>query len=170
MSDITLLSPLFLDNCNTVRSSSPAAVVPDEGLDSAAVAASVFSSGRRVTRSQQVAANTTAKKYPLRQSRSSGSDNEANGKTSITSQQMLRGRRETRNNMEIRWTDGKCLLSLFLRGNCCDEEDCVQSQCGPGYLCQLTSHVCVCVTGNYFSRQQEQSQMIYCLSIRLSCY
>uniref|UniRef100_A0A3Q4GV77 Histone acetyltransferase n=1 Tax=Neolamprologus brichardi TaxID=32507 RepID=A0A3Q4GV77_NEOBR len=39
--------------------------------------ASVFSSGRRVTRSQQGAANTTAKKYPLRQSRSSGSDTEA---------------------------------------------------------------------------------------------
>uniref|UniRef100_A0A4W6F7S9 Histone acetyltransferase n=1 Tax=Lates calcarifer TaxID=8187 RepID=A0A4W6F7S9_LATCA len=44
----------------------------------AAVAASVFSSGRRVTRSQQGATNTTAKRYPLRQSRSSGSDTEAN--------------------------------------------------------------------------------------------
>uniref|UniRef100_A0AAQ5XD86 Histone acetyltransferase n=1 Tax=Amphiprion ocellaris TaxID=80972 RepID=A0AAQ5XD86_AMPOC len=40
--------------------------------------ASVFSSGRRITRSQQGATNTTAKKYPLRQSRSSGSDTEAN--------------------------------------------------------------------------------------------
>uniref|UniRef100_A0A8D3BUV0 Histone acetyltransferase n=1 Tax=Scophthalmus maximus TaxID=52904 RepID=A0A8D3BUV0_SCOMX len=56
-----------------------------QALDSAAaaaavtaVAASVFSSGRRVTRSQQVATNTTAKRYPLRQSRSSGSDTEAN--------------------------------------------------------------------------------------------
>ncbi|KAM9392115.1 histone acetyltransferase KAT7-like isoform 3-T3 [Pholidichthys leucotaenia] len=47
--------------------------------ESAAVAASVFSSGRRVTRSQQGAINSTAKKYPLRQSRSSGSDTEANG-------------------------------------------------------------------------------------------
>uniref|UniRef100_A0A671XJQ6 Histone acetyltransferase n=1 Tax=Sparus aurata TaxID=8175 RepID=A0A671XJQ6_SPAAU len=43
--------------------------------------ASVFSSGRRITRSQQGATNTTAKKYPLRQSRSSGSDTEANGET-----------------------------------------------------------------------------------------
>uniref|UniRef100_A0A672GRY2 Histone acetyltransferase n=1 Tax=Salarias fasciatus TaxID=181472 RepID=A0A672GRY2_SALFA len=41
-------------------------------------AASVFSSGRRITRSQQGASNTAAKKYPLRQSRSSGSDTEAN--------------------------------------------------------------------------------------------
>ncbi|KAK1877540.1 Histone acetyltransferase KAT7 [Dissostichus eleginoides] len=40
--------------------------------------ASVFSSGRRITRSQQGATHTTAKKYPLRQSRSSGSDTEAN--------------------------------------------------------------------------------------------
>uniref|UniRef100_A0A3P9MN08 Histone acetyltransferase n=1 Tax=Oryzias latipes TaxID=8090 RepID=A0A3P9MN08_ORYLA len=40
--------------------------------------ASVFSSGRRITRSQQGASSTTAKKYPLRQSRSSGSDTEAN--------------------------------------------------------------------------------------------
>lgn len=46
------------------------------------MAASVFSSGRRITRSQQGALNTTAKKYPLRQSRSSGSDIEANGKNS----------------------------------------------------------------------------------------
>ncbi|KAM6914530.1 histone acetyltransferase KAT7-like isoform 1-T1 [Lycodopsis pacificus] len=70
---------------SSVRSSSPAATGPDEGLDSAAesaaaaaVAASVFSSGRRITRSQQGATNTAAKKYPLRQSRSSGSDTEAN--------------------------------------------------------------------------------------------
>uniref|UniRef100_A0A7N8XQT5 Histone acetyltransferase n=1 Tax=Mastacembelus armatus TaxID=205130 RepID=A0A7N8XQT5_9TELE len=46
------------------------------------VAASVFSSGRRVTRSQQGATNPTGKKYPLRQSRSSGSDTEANGESS----------------------------------------------------------------------------------------
>ncbi|XP_018554043.1 histone acetyltransferase KAT7 isoform X1 [Lates calcarifer] len=79
------LSQSSQDNCSSVRSSSPAAVGPDEGLDSAAesaaaaaVAASVFSSGRRVTRSQQGATNTTAKRYPLRQSRSSGSDTEAN--------------------------------------------------------------------------------------------
>lgn len=69
------------DNC-----SSPAGAGPDEGLDSAAesaaaVAASVFSSGRRITRSQQGAANPAAKKYPLRQSRSSGSDTEANGES-----------------------------------------------------------------------------------------
>lgn len=72
------LSQSSQDNC-----SSPVTVGSDEALDSAvesaptAVAASVFSSGRRVTRSQQGAANTTAKKYPLRQSRSSGSDTEA---------------------------------------------------------------------------------------------
>uniref|UniRef100_A0AAX7TXP6 Histone acetyltransferase n=1 Tax=Astatotilapia calliptera TaxID=8154 RepID=A0AAX7TXP6_ASTCA len=72
------LSRSSQDNC-----SSPVTVGSDEALDSAvesaptAVAASVFSSGRRVTRSQQGAANTTAKKYPLRQSRSSGSDTEA---------------------------------------------------------------------------------------------
>ncbi|XP_070836907.1 histone acetyltransferase KAT7-like isoform X2 [Chaetodon trifascialis] len=78
------LSQSSQDNCGSVRSSSPAPVGPDEGLDSvadstaAAVAASVFSSGRRITRSQQGATNTAAKKYPLRQSRSSGSDTEAN--------------------------------------------------------------------------------------------
>uniref|UniRef100_A0A8C4HNL8 Histone acetyltransferase n=1 Tax=Dicentrarchus labrax TaxID=13489 RepID=A0A8C4HNL8_DICLA len=79
------LSQSSQDNCSSVRTSSPAPVGPDEGLDSAAetaaataVAASVFSSGRRVTRSQQGATNTAAKKYPLRQSRSSGSDTEAN--------------------------------------------------------------------------------------------
>ncbi|XP_039893296.1 histone acetyltransferase KAT7-like isoform X3 [Simochromis diagramma] len=72
------LSRSSQDNC-----SSPVTVGSDDALDSAvesaptAVAASVFSSGRRVTRSQQGAANTTAKKYPLRQSRSSGSDTEA---------------------------------------------------------------------------------------------
>ncbi|TMS14860.1 Histone acetyltransferase KAT7 [Larimichthys crocea] len=81
------LSQSSQDNCSSVRSSSPAAGGLDEGLDSAAesaaaaaaaVAASVFSSGRRVTRSQQGAINSAAKKYPLRQSRSSGSDTEAN--------------------------------------------------------------------------------------------
>lgn len=78
-----------LDNCSSVRSSSPAATGPDESPDSAAetaaavaaVAASVFSSGRRITRSQQGATNTVAKTYPLRQSRSSGSDTEANGES-----------------------------------------------------------------------------------------
>nr|XP_040045849.1 histone acetyltransferase KAT7-like isoform X2 [Gasterosteus aculeatus aculeatus] len=78
------------DNCSSVRSSSPAATGPDESPDSAAetaaavaaVAASVFSSGRRITRSQQGATNTVAKTYPLRQSRSSGSDTEANGESS----------------------------------------------------------------------------------------
>ncbi|TKS92417.1 Histone acetyltransferase KAT7 [Collichthys lucidus] len=79
------LSQSSQDNCSSVRSSSPAVGGLDEGLDSAAesaaaaaVAASVFSSGRRVTRSQQGAINSAAKKYPLRQSRSSGSDTEAN--------------------------------------------------------------------------------------------
>ncbi|MED6242381.1 Histone acetyltransferase kat7 [Ataeniobius toweri] len=66
------------------RSSQDAAAAHDEGLGSAAesaaasVAASVFSSEHRITRSQQGAANPKAKKYPLRQSRSSGSDIEAN--------------------------------------------------------------------------------------------
>ncbi|XP_029986099.1 histone acetyltransferase KAT7-like isoform X2 [Sphaeramia orbicularis] len=88
------------ENSSSVRCSSPAAVGPDEGLDSAAESAaaaeeeeeeeeqqeeqeeeqatSVLSSGRRVTRSQQGATNSssTAKKYPLRQSRSTGSDTE----------------------------------------------------------------------------------------------
>ncbi|XP_035036389.1 histone acetyltransferase KAT7 isoform X1 [Hippoglossus stenolepis] len=79
------LSRSSQDNGSSVRSSSPAAVGSDEGLDSAsepaarsAVTASVFSSGRRVTRSQQGATNNTTKRYPLRQSRSSGSDTEAN--------------------------------------------------------------------------------------------
>ncbi|CAJ1075988.1 histone acetyltransferase KAT7-like isoform X1 [Xyrichtys novacula] len=78
------LSRSSQDNCNSVRSSSPTAVSPEVSLDSAAaaaaaaVAASVFSSGRRITRSQQGVINTAAKKYPLRQSRSSGSDTEAN--------------------------------------------------------------------------------------------
>ncbi|XP_017294579.1 histone acetyltransferase KAT7 isoform X2 [Kryptolebias marmoratus] len=77
-------SSLRLSQSSQENCSSPAAGGPDEGPDSAAesmaaaVAASVFSSGRRVTRSQQGAANATAKKYPLRQSRSSGSDTEAN--------------------------------------------------------------------------------------------
>uniref|UniRef100_A0A8C6SYH6 Histone acetyltransferase n=1 Tax=Neogobius melanostomus TaxID=47308 RepID=A0A8C6SYH6_9GOBI len=55
-----------------VRSSSP--VTPDEGRGADVPVVS----GRRITRSQLGAANTTAKKYPLRQSRSSGSDTEAN--------------------------------------------------------------------------------------------
>nr|XP_057905696.1 histone acetyltransferase KAT7-like isoform X2 [Doryrhamphus excisus] len=66
------LSQSMQDNSSRVRSSSPAAVGPEEGLDAAA--ASVFSSGRRITRSQQGATNTAAKKYPLRQGRSSGLD------------------------------------------------------------------------------------------------
>ncbi|KAL6103483.1 kat7 [Pungitius sinensis] len=78
------LSRSSQDNCSSVRSSCLAATGPDEGPDSAAetpaaaVAASVFSSGRRITRSQQGATNTAPKTYPLRQSRSSGSDTEAN--------------------------------------------------------------------------------------------
>ncbi|XP_053708714.1 histone acetyltransferase KAT7-like isoform X2 [Synchiropus splendidus] len=69
------LSQNSRDSCT-----SPAAVSPEEAPDVAAeAAASVFTSGRRVTRSQQGAANTAAKKYPLRQSRSSGSDTETNG-------------------------------------------------------------------------------------------
>ncbi|XP_075888606.1 histone acetyltransferase KAT7-like isoform X3 [Nelusetta ayraudi] len=78
------LSQSSQDNCNSIRSSSPAPVVRNETFESSAaakasaVAASVFSSGRRVTRSQQGAINSAAKKYPLRQSRSSGSDTEAN--------------------------------------------------------------------------------------------
>ncbi|KAM9392113.1 histone acetyltransferase KAT7-like isoform 1-T1 [Pholidichthys leucotaenia] len=75
-------SSLRLSRNSQDTCSSPAPLGSDEGLDSAtesaAVAASVFSSGRRVTRSQQGAINSTAKKYPLRQSRSSGSDTEAN--------------------------------------------------------------------------------------------
>lgn len=74
----------FLDNYNPVRSSSPAAGGVGEARDSVAeaskaVAESTFSSERMVTRSQQWAANNKAKKYSLRQSRSSGSDTEANG-------------------------------------------------------------------------------------------
>lgn len=73
-----------VDNSNPVRSSSPAAGDAGEALDSVAeaskaVTASTFSSERMVTRSQQWAANNKAKKYSLRQSRSSGSDTEANG-------------------------------------------------------------------------------------------
>ncbi|XP_060921207.1 histone acetyltransferase KAT7-like isoform X6 [Labrus mixtus] len=77
------LSRSSQDNCSSLRSNSPPAGGPEESLDlaaeskAAAVAASVFSSGRRITRSQQGAINTTSKKYPLRQSRSSGSDTEA---------------------------------------------------------------------------------------------
>uniref|UniRef100_A0A668AHN6 Histone acetyltransferase n=1 Tax=Myripristis murdjan TaxID=586833 RepID=A0A668AHN6_9TELE len=59
---------LRLSQSSQVQSSSPTTLGPEE----------VFSSGRRVTRSQQGASNTTAKKYPLRQSRSSGSDTEVN--------------------------------------------------------------------------------------------
>uniref|UniRef100_A0A8C5HKT8 Histone acetyltransferase n=1 Tax=Gouania willdenowi TaxID=441366 RepID=A0A8C5HKT8_GOUWI len=81
------LSRSSQDNGTSARSSSPVAGSPDEGPEPAAeratactaVAASVFSSRRRITRSQRGAAITTAKKYPLRQSRSSGSDTEANG-------------------------------------------------------------------------------------------
>ncbi|KAM3597610.1 uncharacterized protein V6R79_006861 [Siganus canaliculatus] len=81
------LSQSSQDNGSSARSSSPAPAGPDDSQDpaaeaaaaaAAAVAASVFSSGRRVTRSQQGATNAAAKKYPLRQSRSSGSDTEAN--------------------------------------------------------------------------------------------
>ncbi|XP_038125173.1 histone acetyltransferase KAT7-like [Cyprinodon tularosa] len=78
------LSQSSQENSRLIRSGSPAAAAHDEGPDSAAesaaapVAASVFSSGRRITRSQQGAANPKGKKYPLRQSRSSGSDTEAN--------------------------------------------------------------------------------------------
>lgn len=73
-----------VDNSNPVQSSSPAAGDAGEALDSVAeaskaVTASTFSSERMVTRSQQWAANNKAKKYSLRQSRSSGSDTEANG-------------------------------------------------------------------------------------------
>uniref|UniRef100_A0A8D0CQS3 Histone acetyltransferase n=1 Tax=Sander lucioperca TaxID=283035 RepID=A0A8D0CQS3_SANLU len=50
------LSRSSQDNCSSLRPSSPL--------------------GRRITRSQQGATNTTAKKYPLRQSRSSGSETE----------------------------------------------------------------------------------------------
>ncbi|KAM4635110.1 histone acetyltransferase KAT7-like isoform 1-T1 [Polymixia lowei] len=72
------LSQSSRGNCSPVQSNTPTTLGPEEGVDSAetAAAASVFSSGRRVTRSQQGAANTTSKKYPLRQSRSSGSDTE----------------------------------------------------------------------------------------------
>uniref|UniRef100_G3NR96 Histone acetyltransferase n=1 Tax=Gasterosteus aculeatus aculeatus TaxID=481459 RepID=G3NR96_GASAC len=72
---LTRASLRLSHNCSSVRSSSPAATGPDE--------TSVFSSGRRITRSQQGATNTVAKTYPLRQSRSSGSDTEANGETDL---------------------------------------------------------------------------------------
>lgn len=74
----------FLENSRSARGLSSAAGAPDEGPDAAAdsaAPASVFSSGRRITRSQQGASSAAAKKYPLRQSRSSGSDTEANGET-----------------------------------------------------------------------------------------
>lgn len=79
-------SHLSANKCNSVRSSSPPPVVLNETLESStsavasAMAASVFTSGRRVTRSQQGAISTAAKKYTLRQSRSPGSDTEGNGK------------------------------------------------------------------------------------------
>ncbi|XP_037111810.1 histone acetyltransferase KAT7-like isoform X2 [Syngnathus acus] len=63
------LSRSTRENSSTARSSSPA---PAE------TAASAFSSRRRSTRNQQGATNTTAKKYPLRQGRLSGSDTEVN--------------------------------------------------------------------------------------------
>ncbi|XP_024146957.1 histone acetyltransferase KAT7 isoform X2 [Oryzias melastigma] len=69
------------ENSRSARGLSSAAGAPDEGPDAAAdsaAPASVFSSGRRITRSQQGASSAAAKKYPLRQSRSSGSDTEAN--------------------------------------------------------------------------------------------
>ncbi|XP_017161840.1 histone acetyltransferase KAT7-like isoform X4 [Poecilia reticulata] len=84
------LSQSSQDNSSLLLSGSPAAAAHDEGPDSAAEPApaaaaaataapvSVFSSGRRITRSQQGAANPKAKRYHLRQSRSSGSDTEAN--------------------------------------------------------------------------------------------
>ncbi|KAM9843191.1 histone acetyltransferase KAT7-like isoform 2-T2 [Aulostomus maculatus] len=72
------LSQSAQGNCSSLQSSSPAVVGPDEGVDmAAAIAVSVFSSGRRVTRSQQGVPNT-GKQYPLRQSRPYGSDTEVN--------------------------------------------------------------------------------------------
>uniref|UniRef100_A0A8C7WNG5 Histone acetyltransferase n=1 Tax=Oryzias sinensis TaxID=183150 RepID=A0A8C7WNG5_9TELE len=75
------LSQSSQENCRPTRRLSSAAAARDDGPDvsaDSAAPASVFSSGRRITRSQQGASSTTAKKYPLRQSRSSGSDTEAN--------------------------------------------------------------------------------------------
>ncbi|XP_023813546.1 histone acetyltransferase KAT7 isoform X3 [Oryzias latipes] len=75
------LSQSSQENCRPARRLSSAAAARDDGPDvsaDSAAPASVFSSGRRITRSQQGASSTTAKKYPLRQSRSSGSDTEAN--------------------------------------------------------------------------------------------
>ncbi|XP_061701020.1 histone acetyltransferase KAT7-like isoform X3 [Syngnathoides biaculeatus] len=63
------LSQSTRENSNTTRTSSPAPVE---------AAASAFLSGRRITRSQQGATNTAAKKYPLRQGRLSSSDTEGN--------------------------------------------------------------------------------------------
>ncbi|XP_054891103.1 histone acetyltransferase KAT7-like isoform X6 [Poeciliopsis prolifica] len=87
------LSQSSQDNSSSLRSSSPAAAARNVGPDpaaeadpapaaapaaaAAATAASVLS-GRRITRSQQEAVNPKAKRYHLRQSRSSGSDTEAN--------------------------------------------------------------------------------------------
>ncbi|XP_061557296.1 histone acetyltransferase KAT7-like [Phycodurus eques] len=63
------LSQSTRENSSTARSSSPAPVE---------AAASAFSTRRRITRSQQGATNTAAKKYPLRQGRLSSSDTEGN--------------------------------------------------------------------------------------------
>uniref|UniRef100_A0AAQ5XKX9 Histone acetyltransferase n=1 Tax=Amphiprion ocellaris TaxID=80972 RepID=A0AAQ5XKX9_AMPOC len=63
----------------SLRLSQSSQGIPTSCVTSFCRGSSVFSSGRRITRSQQGATNTTAKKYPLRQSRSSGSDTEANG-------------------------------------------------------------------------------------------
>uniref|UniRef100_A0A672ZPY2 Histone acetyltransferase n=1 Tax=Sphaeramia orbicularis TaxID=375764 RepID=A0A672ZPY2_9TELE len=56
-------------------------------------ATSVLSSGRRVTRSQQGATNSssTAKKYPLRQSRSTGSDTEGQVNVDTATKEILQG-------------------------------------------------------------------------------
>ncbi|KAG7253826.1 hypothetical protein CRUP_029329, partial [Coryphaenoides rupestris] len=75
------------DNCSPVRSSPSKTQASEEAASLAAAAAAaataaaaaadlVFTSGRRVTRSQQGVTNAAAKKYPLRQGRSSGSDTE----------------------------------------------------------------------------------------------
>ncbi|XP_057717221.1 histone acetyltransferase KAT7-like isoform X1 [Corythoichthys intestinalis] len=63
------LSQSTRENSSRARSTSP---VPVE------TSVSSFSSRRRSTRSQQGATKTTAKKYPLRQARFSGSDTEVN--------------------------------------------------------------------------------------------
>uniref|UniRef100_A0A672ZS89 Histone acetyltransferase n=1 Tax=Sphaeramia orbicularis TaxID=375764 RepID=A0A672ZS89_9TELE len=72
------------ENSSSVRCSSPAAEEQ---------ATSVLSSGRRVTRSQQGATNSssTAKKYPLRQSRSTGSDTEGQVNVDTATKEILQG-------------------------------------------------------------------------------